>query len=389
MSSSSNTSSPSSSLSSTNLTKPPSPTKESLQPLNGLIHHIPHTTSFITSSIEDTTNNQSTIEVSLKLQALARIPRMEMIEAEIRSNEEYDDTTKMEFAEAFKEMERMVRDQERQEREHSGEVEVEVLVFRKVLYDSLYHDLATPQVESIIRAWTFGRIEIDFTDGQVQVIIRTDRGPLILHQKILEGIEGDTEESTKDELIFWFIKFLGNLQSHPVCPMRIMVPTKEPKFDINPIISTCRNAIQVEKRNLQGFKRKFDEMMECEIILHVLTEEEEKANNKMEERWRKINEWMKRHEVERKEKAQKRLQSARKDLFDRLEIEKENGKKRQRIGQMGKDSGGPGKKKSIGKSGLSIVNPPQNESPVDEAEESTAGPMENLEIPGSEDLVPT
>ncbi|WWD08019.1 hypothetical protein V865_006129 [Kwoniella europaea PYCC6329] len=343
------------------LTSTPTFTTENYDRLDGLIHHIPSTTSVLTSNVE---NHGDVVWWIVRLWTLS-VPKIKSYASEMEgsrvvyesrsqdshdgsdtkldSNEDereggdlYDEHTRQLFIQAIQEAQKMVQTQQSQERKKSAEIEM-ITSSSKTVFDPLNatHMDVIPSVDSLVHAWTFGKVSLDFDNDIFKMIIQTDQGAFILHQTMnnqerseLQNThaDGTVEKPRTDELSYWFAKLLEHVRDHPISSIPIRTPTRGPKFDLNPLTSACRNAINIERRNIKDFKRKYDEMMNQNINPTSSTEEEVDEQQKSEQRWKKVNDWMESHFNGKKDREQKRLEMERKTVWERLRSDQEKGK---------------------------------------------------------------
>ncbi|WWD00234.1 hypothetical protein V866_007143 [Kwoniella sp. B9012] len=353
------------------LTSTPTLTTEDYDRLDGLIHHIPWTNSILTSTVE---NHGDVVWWIVRLWTLSvakitsHISKYEGVEIDLQveyelrpqdnhdgsdtkldSNEDeqqieherregvdlYDEYTRQLFIQAIQEAQKMVRAQQSQERKKS--VEIEMITFRETTFDPLNatHMDVIPSVDSLVHAWTFGKISLDLENDIFKVTIQTDQGDLVLLQDTnnqerseLQDMhaDGTVKEPRTDELSYWFARLLQHVRDHPISSIPIRTPTRGPKFDLNPLTSACRNAINTERRKMKVFKRKYDEMMNQDINPTSSTEEEISEQQKSGERWQKVNEWMESHFNGKKDREQKRIELERKTVWERLKSDQEKGR---------------------------------------------------------------
>ncbi|OCF59151.1 hypothetical protein L486_03652 [Kwoniella mangroviensis CBS 10435] len=358
------------------LTSTPTLTTDCYDRLDGLIHHIPSTTSILTSSVEhlggavwwvvglwslsvaktswlvSENDSDDTLTSQAKggsmpqddCEGYEKIQDRNGDEQDIENEEGeevdvYDEHTRLLFIQAIQEARMVVQAQQSQERKRNAKIEMKT--FRKLMFNpsNPTHIDETPSVDSLVHAWTFGKISLDFEDDTVKVIIQTDQGDLVLlqdannqHKSTLHAThkEDTVTDPKKDELSYWFAKFLEHVRDHPVSSIPIRRPMRGPKFDLNPLPSAFRNAINTERRKMKDFKRKYDEMMNQDIDPTSSTEEEVDEQQKSEERWKKVNEWMESHFNGKKHKEQKRIELERKTIWERLKSDQEKSKAERR-----------------------------------------------------------
>ncbi|WVQ68911.1 uncharacterized protein L199_007120 [Kwoniella botswanensis] len=354
------------------LTSTPTLTTDDYDRLDGLIHHIPWSTSILTSSVEihedvvwwivrlwtlsvpritSYISKYEGVEIDLQDEDESRpqdshdgsITKLDSNEDEQQTEHErrgggdlYDEHTRQLFIQAIREAQKMVQTQQSQER--TKNVEIEMITFSsKTVFDPLNptHMDVIPSVDSLVHAWTFGKISHDFENDIFKVTIQTDQGDLVLLQDTnnqerseLQDMHADgiVEKPRTDELSYWFAKLLEHVRDHPISPIPIRTPTRGPKFDLNPLTSACRNAINTERRKIKELKRKYDEMMNQDINSTLSTEEEISEQQKSEERWKKVNDWMESHFNGKKDREQKRIELERKTVWERLKSDQEKGK---------------------------------------------------------------
>ncbi|WWC87174.1 uncharacterized protein L201_002060 [Kwoniella dendrophila CBS 6074] len=292
---------------------------EIYKPLQSLIHHIPSTSSFLTSSVEqnndkqiiwivqcwslcDSTNGESNNDIQPNPsdeshdQSLQNMNTQEdqLMEISRDTNEEYDEETTAIYKAAIEEASRMVAQQQLPTSRHKTDVE-------RAAEDANNRALAS--IDAITHAWNFGWITIDF-DSHFTVILDTGEGEVILNQASQPNGEMHKTEPEKqlytDELIYWLSKLLSNFENHPISSSASVKPAWQPKYELDPLVQTFKREIALEEKRRHEIKRKFDEIIRDRLVHDEDWEEDVPEKAEIEERRRKLDIWIEEHSLKKK-----------------------------------------------------------------------------------------